>query len=734
MPKRPILPVTMSDVDESKTDPSNAVSTSNNGSPANMAHYNNNNNESANSIMMHDEYANEDANQRSGGKVKTASKKVLSAAGRPWKSVKRRFVGGQRHGRPMMSVPAPRVIRESSRSSLASLDNAESYRSIAQASTIRSLRSPNSASMRRLSLDPLASVQQDDETTMDAIVSKAESVLRLAALFSFAFVAGASVPSYLSVVTRIAEYCLVAWLTCVAIRLAASAHPPRQTVAAAEEERIPLLSEPRIEQAQEQRAVAEHRTVLEEGNEDEESGGEFVVKQRDVSLRSSVSLDELSSGLPLSGEKKEVPEQQTVLNHHSALNPYYIIDTGKNARVFPNSTECLFPLETDYFSGHMVALIRTPDVDDDSHGVKGTAENEIAAAYFKNKQRRFEFQFQVKLKKIPTGRVYFCCELEKTIKMGMITRAFVSAAMSFVKSKNNNFHFNLTGNSENADGKWESPHIAFPVEECMDRVVATPPGEQVPRLGGEIYEDEASIKERKKGLQMVWNLEDTYTFAVWSAYVDFLGWECLNLPGIRPFSLSSVIGPQSVILTLYDLQGVTDGNSKTHYRRDRVNIVRFEMCNSAKSGIGSATRKWIEESQNATAADTLADVSMSSGEPESFEGDFDEETDEEADENQDSRLLPNESLDLSEEAAEELGEGIYVRSGDAITLRQFVVNEEDPLGNPVSPCFVTNGGGFAVLQEQTSSVIIIEKAGKSRIRKRSRSSSRLIKDGDTGTC
>jgi len=124
---------------------------------------------------------------------------------------------------------------------------------------------------------------------------------------------------------------------------------------------------------------------------------------------------------------------------HPALDPYFIIDTNVNQRIFPN-TLSFYQISNDYFDGIMMILIKTPDMDNPS-ALQGTAENGGAKAYLMDKQRRFEFQFQVRLRKIPTGRIYFACELDEPVKLGIVQRAFVSAAMAFVKSTKQNFHY-----------------------------------------------------------------------------------------------------------------------------------------------------------------------------------------------------------------------------------------------------------------------------------------------------
>ncbi|GKY95001.1 hypothetical protein MPSEU_000464700 [Mayamaea pseudoterrestris] len=234
----------------------------------------------------------------------------------------------------------------------------------------------------------------------------------------------------------------------------------------------------------------------------------------------------------------EAPESEPIpFMPHPALENFFVIDCGPMQRIIPN-TNTSYKLETDYFTGEMMLLVRTPDCDDPS--AASTPETLATSNYLRDKQRRFEFQFQIRLKKVPTGRVYFACELSEPVKMGIIQRAFVGAAMAFIKTTNNNFHYSLQGASSSDNEKEEKPHMAFPVEEGMNRVVMTPLGEPVPKLGEEIVEDLELYKQRRKGLQIDWKLDHIYTLSLWSAYVDFLDWRCINLPGIRPFQLSNV--------------------------------------------------------------------------------------------------------------------------------------------------------------------------------------------------
>ena len=527
---------------------------------------------------------------------------------------------------------------------------------------------------------------------------------------------------------------------------------------------------------------------------------------------------------------------------HPSLKPLHIIDAMAGPRrANLNNPMHLHVMDTEYFSGHMMILIRTPDVDDhhaassfSSTTTTTTAlypENITAANYLRGKMRRFEFQFQGKLKKTPTGRTYFACELDQPIKLGMIQRAFVGAAMAFVKSSNPYFHYSITGDASTG----EPPHMAFPFVEGMNAIVATPPGQTPPMLGGPIEESLQSQKNRKKGgAPFTWNLDYTYTFALWSAYVDFLQWKCLNLPGIRPFALTSVLGSQHINMTVYEMDEKTlvenssssttttansskDHNSSKggpHIRRTERTWVQIELSHKQITQLGPSARKVLamdKESANKKAPVVTTAVTLlqqqeeepehndvvrngqeeqndgirgrREGQNESSSGDRPPMvTDEEeelaigianssasaAAEGQlgvvETILEGPESDEASEEddAAAELGEGIYVRSGDPIVLREAVSATEESTSLTTSTAtaasatagtatltstlssVVTIGGGFCLLkeqqtpQEQTPSThrIVIERAKASGRRRRKGTNgtgagSSLIKNGDT---
>jgi hypothetical protein len=71
-------------------------------------------------------------------------------------------------------------------------------------------------------------------------------------------------------------------------------------------------------------------------------------------------------------------------------------------QITPNVSEP-FHLSSEWLEMDMMAMIRTPDVDNPSV-TPGTPANVKAVACMRGKQRRFEFQCELQFKKVPTGK------------------------------------------------------------------------------------------------------------------------------------------------------------------------------------------------------------------------------------------------------------------------------------------------------------------------------------------
>ena len=645
------------------------------------------------------------------------------------------------------------------------------------------------------------SMPGDDGSSLDQrdwVVFRLERYLRHLMFILLAFIVGTFRFEWRNVVQRLLEYTAVAWATCCVLWVMAAFGPPRggpnATTAAAHIRPRRLVpastqhsraasssisansgaetdgkrSEAEVERKKgrsisidstedTKRRIAEHISARSNHTEPGDIEARGGIDSNDDEL--AMLLPKNDSQVKLSGgdddddakakrrrrslKKKKaasaaVGDKEAFRMAHPALNPFYCIDTDKGERVMTNARKA-YVVENDWFTGTMMVLIRTPDVDDPSHP-KGNEENDDVVKYMKDKQRRWEFQYQIKLKKLPgEKKIYFSAELEEPVKMGMIQRAFVGAAMAFIKSTNGSFHYSMAGSKEDPDGRWEKPHMSFPVEMSMDRLIATKPGKEIPKLGNIINEDPEAMKHRKKGGLIDWNLEDTYTMALWTAYVDFLDWRVINLPGIRPFELNKVIGPQPILLTLYLID--KDRAAEKHYRRDITQVVELELCNTTAALMGPNAKAWAAK-KNGPESAVVEDEEDADDDEEDIDndddGDHDEEEDEDDDDDEeeadrqlgqgDEMLVDETEYDAADAAtAAELGEGMYLRSGDSVVLRESGAESDE---NDAS-CYVTNGAGFAVLCEgvTSASTIVIQKARREKHRSKARNE--LIKSGDT---
>ena len=250
----------------------------------------------------------------------------------------------------------------------------------------------------------------------------------------------------------------------------------------------------------------------------------------------------------------------------------------------------------------------------------------------------------------------------------------------------------------------------------MDRFNATLIGEPLPILGQEIVEDHEMIKQRKKGTKIEWSTDYVYTMAIWSAYVDWIDWQILNFPGIRPFSVTSVVGVQPIMLNLYTQPSEATG---TNPKRDICFTI--EMSNASKATLGKEAKKWKHAISEATdAVDSIEEVSSIDGEG---DGTLDENEEMSVNDNEYIDEQSDDDDDDDEDNVDDLAEddngleldnSCYLLSGSTVYLRERTGS------------YVASGGGYAVLQSSPTSSIILEKhQSKKRV-----SSSSLIRCGD----
>jgi hypothetical protein len=453
------------------------------------------------------------------------------------------------------------------------------------------------------------------------------------------------------------------------------------------------------------------------------------------------NVQEVQTSVPTSNERNIKPPAQ----NHPELEDLYLMDLIRGERIHAND---YYPVDNEFMSGKMIFMCRTSDADlkTEPDQTNGTPLNDTFSRYFRDKKRRFEIQFQVKFKKIPPSQLYFHCQLKEPIKLGMIQRAFVGATLNFVEKKNKGaFTYNVPGKEpkpeELSEGKHEHPHLTFAVEKAFDRIVRTKEGDRIPDLGAEIFEDPEALKRRQTGGEPIqYNTEDTFTFALWSAYADFTKWKIVNLPAIRPFSLKSVILDQDFSMHVFYLEG-TNGDTR-HLDCYQRRFLSFELNNAKYCKVSEARKKWMKK-YSSQVEDVVVQEILSH--PEQRRLDTFSSDDEDGDAAEDNIMSDSDAFgsedgdsdvdhlpyddDVETQAVEELGEGMYLKSGDSIILREATTGRNEVQSS------LTNGGGYATLQMEAAATVIIEKVRpklrrKANIEDQEVHQSSLIRNGD----
>lgn len=253
----------------------------------------------------------------------------------------------------------------------------------------------------------------------------------------------------------------------------------------------------------------------------------------------------------------------------------YCIDKETGERCWINSPTPQ-RISKDFIEGEIMFLVRDEE-----------------QSYFEGKKRRFDVQFQFRMKQ-PRKTIWYGVELDESLELTGMQNILAKAGLGFCKRMNpGSFHSCLTN----------EPCMVFRVEHSMDRIARTEDGETPPRLGEAIYETPKSIKKRAK-YGMEWNTRDTYTISCFSAYFDFLSWSCINIPLIPNFDVTKVVGEQPFRLTAYTLKD-EDGE---HVVANKDYIYNMEIINPSKTTLGPCARNWIKKHQEKAQEDD--DTSM----------------------------------------------------------------------------------------------------------------------------
>ena len=281
-------------------------------------------------------------------------------------------------------------------------------------------------------------IENDD---IESILHAIEPILRNIIICCIMFISGTIYVDQAPVVYHMLELSAVAWGTCLfVIMMAWFQNNQRKTRVLQPHQQLNdatglVMGPPRLERSS--RTPADRREIL---FHEDQTPIETISKKR--------SIDELKQPVSTGPADKPPPTpivmQPTTINtkqvhqrqQHPHLDNLYAMLVGKQERIFPNTIET--EVDNDLFYGKMLLMFRTPDVDVEERTtmLSSSNSNPSVSNYFRGKQRRFEFQWQLRLKKLPTGDVFFCAEVGEPIQMGMIQRAVASAALKFTKKMN----------------------------------------------------------------------------------------------------------------------------------------------------------------------------------------------------------------------------------------------------------------------------------------------------------
>ena len=96
-----------------------------------------------------------------------------------------------------------------------------------------------------------------------------------------------------------------------------------------------------------------------------------------------------------------------------------------------------------------------------------------------------------------------------------------------------------------------------------------------------------------------------------NAQLDPIQWRCLNLPLIRPFSLSRVLGDHNFRMSFF----LADSSLSQNHQCDVDKFVSFEFGHRKKSRIGTTAKIWIQKistvlDQNTSVGNRSIDLSI----------------------------------------------------------------------------------------------------------------------------
>mmetsp|Transcript_73702 Transcript_73702/g.134796 ORF Transcript_73702/g.134796 Transcript_73702/m.134796 type:complete len:360 (-) Transcript_73702:84-1163(-) len=199
--------------------------------------------------------------------------------------------------------------------------------------------------------------------------------------------------------------------------------------------------------------------------------------------------------------------------------------------------------ENEFFRGEILFL----------HRLAGWKETDGEPYYdhFKNRQRQYEFRMQGNFK-VDAEKVFISGEVRQPLDISwtfaLTLQALMSFALAVARARGASIAFNLETVQDNDRNVW--PYMSSPLM-AANALVRTPAGESPPAITEALAE---TPRDEKLEIVQALNTQDTFTIAFWEQYVNLEHWVVCNLPfGWRP-SITSVIGEQTIVFTIYSVR------------------------------------------------------------------------------------------------------------------------------------------------------------------------------------
>lgn len=290
-------------------------------------------------------------------------------------------------------------------------------------------------------------------------------------------------------------------------------------------------------------------------------------------------------------EEQEYPLAKFPSLAVSVLEKNDTITTG-----FPINSQDPVPVETDLFKGKMLMLLKPVRAEDDPYWTE---------RLFSKKKRRFVFQLQGKLKRVPEGTLYAGGEISNPMQLGLVAKGICGLLLKFIKSVAPDIHYSFGDSKEK-----EKAHIVVPAWSFFERLVVTKPGEEPPEMGSgeEFDEPKESIEARASGkIKANWNTEDTYSMSFYTMYLDIAKWQVVQVPVTSDINLKTFWGNSFLRIVLFEnTTPAKDGRhlqvDNTYYFAIEVShdcscVAILEICLAGLPGLFPCRNSSVETSQ-----------------------------------------------------------------------------------------------------------------------------------------